>query len=105
MISAQVKKRNRSFYLAAMIVGPFGAAILIGEYFFPSPGSDSVIIYVFVGITLITIGTIFFYKGFFHWSKAKGYPGSYCFFALLGPLGILILHRLNDLTSEEFQNS
>ena len=105
MISEQVKKRNRSFYLAAMIVGPFGAAILIGEYFFPSPGSDSVIIYVFVGITLITIGTIFFYKGFFHWSKAKGYPGSYCLFALLGPLGILILHRLNDLTSEEFQNS
>jgi hypothetical protein len=100
MISEQVKKRDRSFYLAAIIVGLFGAAIFIGEYFFPSPDSDRVIIYVFVGIILITIENIFYFKGSYHWSKAKGYPGSYCLFALFGPLGLFILYRLNDLTSE-----
>ena len=59
MISEQVKKRDRSFYLAAMIVGLFCDAIFIGEYFFPSPDSDRVIIYVFVGIILIAIENIF----------------------------------------------
>ena len=100
MIYEQVKRRDRSFYLATMIVGLFCAFVFIGEYFFPSPDLDRVIIYFFVGITLISIGVIFYYKGSYHWSKAKGYPGCYCLFALLGPLGLLILYRLDDLTSE-----
>ena len=100
MISEQVKKRDRSFYITAMIVGLFGVAIFIGEQFFPSPDSDTVTILVTIWIGLIAIGNSFLFKGFYHWSKAKGYPGNYCLLGFLGPLGLFILYRLNDLTSE-----
>jgi hypothetical protein len=101
MISEQVKQRDKSFYLTAMIVGLFGFAIFIGEHFFKSPDSITVTILVTVVISLIAIGNIFLFKGFYHWSKAKGYPGNYCLLVFLGPLGLFILYRLVDLTSEK----
>ena len=104
MISEQVKKRDRSFNIVFLIIGLFIAAIFIGEHFFSSPNSESVAILVIFVISLITIGNVFLFKGSYHWSKAKGYPGTYCLLALLGPLGLFILSRLSDLTSEELKN-
>jgi drug/metabolite transporter (DMT)-like permease len=100
MISEQIKKRDNSFYIVAIVLGLFGTAIFVGEHFFPSPDSDIVPILVSIIILLVAIGNGFLFKGFYHWSKAKGYPGNYCLFCFLGPLGLFILYRLNDLTSE-----
>ncbi len=104
MISDQVKKRDRSFNIVFLITGLFIAAIFIGEHLFSSPDSESIAIFVIVGTALIIFGNIFLFKGFYHWSKAKGYPGTYCLLALLGPLGLFILYRISDLTSEELKN-
>ena len=45
----------------------------------------------------LVIPQVVWYKGFYHWSKAKGYNGSLALLGLLGfPIGVLVMALLKD---------
>ena len=100
MIAKQIKKRDNSFLIVLLIIGVFIFGIFIAEKFLPKPDSDIVSTLVYCGIALISLGNIFLFKAFYHWSKAKGYPGAYTLLIFLGPLGLIILYYLRDLSIE-----
>lgn len=105
MINAEIQKRETSFLILFLIIGLYFFSIFIFENFILDDDKvlDNRIITIFIVTTVIFIifGEVVLIKASYHWCLAKGYPGEYCLFALLGPIGLIIIANLEDKASDD----
>jgi hypothetical protein len=98
MIEEQIQKRNVAwlaifglivFDIVLLVVIPRAVHIQKGSF-----GPTFMLIGVFVSLAA---KTFFWFKGFYHWSKAKGYSGVMALLGVLGfPIAPLILVFFRD---------
>lgn len=100
MIDVHIKKRDLNLTIAIVIMI---TAFLIIIVSYPSPTTNRPPSPLMILVYPLTYGILpFWFKGFYHWSKAKGYSGILGFFsAMMGfPLGFIVLGCLADKTME-----
>lgn len=105
MIEAQVQRRNRAWLAILGMIALVGVLILVT--FSRAANTLRQVIGVsvtdFMGtielIEFVAMGAIvfFWFKGLYHWSKAKGCSGAFAIFGVLGfPIGPVVLACFRD---------
>ena len=103
MIKEEIDKRKTSFLITALILAVwFGSFFIVKNYFVGDDGTISknvVIFVILVSVFAFMLSEPFLLKALYHWSLAKGYPGYYCLYGFFGPIGLIILAGLEDISS------
>ena len=96
MNELQSQKRNSAFILFVVTAVVFLGLLLVLPLLPPTikPPKQVFMLLVFPSVF---VPQIFWYKGFYHWSKSKGYHGTLALIGLLGfPFAPLIMVLLKD---------
>ena len=52
------------------------------------------------GMSVVLLGTVLLMIGFYYYARAKGRTGFWWLFGLIGPIGIVVLVCLKDITQD-----
>jgi len=92
----QIAKRDKAFQTTVIVCGLILTVYLIAALV----GIKEKTINVVIRLLFLPM-SFFWFKGFYHWSIAKGYPRHYLILGIIGlPFGMAILSRLEDRNPE-----
>ena len=98
MITVHRQKRKMAFILWGLVFVGF-IVLLCALALLPQPIRPSKQTFTLLAQGALVIPVFFWFKGFFHWAKGKGYPGALAVIGVLGlPIAPLVMAALNDRT-------
>ena len=96
MNEIQSQKGNRAFILCVVAI-VVGLVLLLGLPLLPPVVRPPKQFILFLVYPAVLMPQIFWYKGLYHWFKAKGYHGSLTLLGILGfPLALIVMVLMKD---------